>query len=91
MQNLHDQVGIKPLTRLQLGFSNARESRHNFEEALNPLYVKREMTMHYFLRSHLHNVIRGNLISHLLSIDSSLPTENNETLLEILLFGIRKI
>ena len=54
------------------------------------MYVKREMTMHYFLRSHLHNVIWENLISHLLSIDSSLPTENDETLLEILLFGIRK-
>ena len=37
--NIHDQVGIKLLTRLRLGISHLREHKfqHNFEDTLNPL------------------------------------------------------
>ena len=37
--NIHDQVGIKLLTRLRLGLSHLREHkfRHNFEDTLNLL------------------------------------------------------
>ena len=37
--NVHDEVGIKLLTRLRLGFSHLPEHkfRHNFADTLNPL------------------------------------------------------
>ena len=60
---------------------------------LNPLCpysIKPERTMHFFLHCHFYNVIRANLMSDLLNIDSSLPTENDEKLLDILLYGNSK-
>ena len=55
--NIHDQVGIKLLTRLRLGLSHLREHkfRHNFEDTLNPLCscsIEAETTLHFFLRCH---------------------------------------
>ena len=44
----------------------------------------------FFLRCHFYNVIWANLMSDLLNTDSSLPTENDEKLLYILLYGNSK-
>ena len=87
--NINDEVGIKLLTRLRLGF----KFRHNFADTLNPLCpcsIEPETTVHFFLRCHFYNVIRANLMSDLLNIDSSLHTENDEKLLDILLYGNSK-
>ena len=53
--NIPDQVGVKLLTRLQLGSSRLleRKFRHKFEDVLNPLCscsIEPETTMHFFLR-----------------------------------------
>ena len=94
--NIHDEVCIKLLTRLRLGVSHLREHkfRRNFADILNPLCpcsIKPETTMHFFLRCHFCNVIRASLMSDLLNIDSSLSTENDEKLLDILLYGNSKL
>ena len=93
--NIHDEVGIKLLKRLQLGFSHLPEHkfRHNFVDTLNPLCscsFEPEATMHIFLCCLFYNVNQANLMSDLLKIDSSLPTENDEKFLDILLHGNSK-
>ena len=93
--NIHDEVGIKLLTRLRLGFRHLRQHkfRHNIADTLNPLCrcsIEPNATMHFFLRCHFYNVIWANLMSDLLNTDSSLPTENDEKLLYILLYGNSK-
>ena len=50
--NIHDQVCIRFLTRLQLGFSHLHEHkfRCNFKDTLNPLWscsIKAENTVHF--------------------------------------------
>ena len=55
--NIHDQVGIKLLTRLRLGLSHLLEHkfRHNFEDALNLLCScsnEAKTTLHFFLQCH---------------------------------------
>ena len=82
ISNIHDEVGIKILTRSRLGFIHLREQkfRHNFEGTLNPLCtcsIEPETTMHFFLRCHFYNVIRANLMNDLLNKDSSLSKEND--------------
>ena len=62
-KNIHDQVGIKLLTLLRLGFSHLREHkfRCNFENTLNPLYscsIEAKTTSLFFLRCQFFNDIR---------------------------------
>ena len=62
----------------------------NFKCTLNPLCpgnIKPEATMHFFLCCYFYIVICANIMSDLLKIDSSLPTENDEKLLDILLYS----
>ena len=68
ISNIHDQVGIKLLTRLRLGLSHLREHkfRHNFEDTLNPLCscsIEAETTLHFFLRCQFFNDIRETLMN----------------------------
>ena len=49
----YDMLGIKPLTRLQFGFSDLfkQKFRHNSAESLNPLCtcsLETESTLHFF-------------------------------------------
>ena len=51
--NIHDEDGIKLLTRLRLGFGHLSEHkfRHDFADTLNPLCpcsIENETTMHFF-------------------------------------------
>ena len=90
--NIHDQVGIKLLTRLKLGLSHLREHkfRHNFEGTLNPLCccsIEDETTLHFFLRCQIFNDIRQILMNDLISIDRSLPSLSQDKLVSILLYG----
>ena len=50
---IYDPLGIRLLTRLQLGFSHLSEHRfrHNFADSLNPLCsCSLEIEFHFFLR-----------------------------------------
>ena len=65
-----DPLGIKLLTRLQLGFSHLSEyrCRHNFADSLNPLCscsFEFESTLHFSLRWENHTTLRRALLSEL--------------------------
>ena len=62
--SIYRPIGVKLLVRLRLGFSHLREPkfRHNFQDALNPLYfccLEPETTLNYLLC--LHNFSSANL------------------------------
>ena len=92
--NIHDQVGVKLLTRLRLSFSRLTEHefRHNFANTLNPQFlVLSSVTQQcIFFCASISIMLFGKNLSYLLNIDSSLPTENDEKLLHILLYGNSK-
>ena len=89
--NIHDQVGMKLLTRLRLGLSHLREHKfwHNFEDTLNPLCscnIEAEKTLHFFLWCQFFNGIREILMNDLMNIDRSLPSLSQDNLIIILLY-----
>ena len=73
--SIHDQVDIKLLARLRLGF---------IRSSLKPQCV-------FFLRYQFYNVVTANLMSNLMNVGSSLPTGNDQKFLDILLCSNRKI
>ena len=90
--NIHNQVGIKLLTRLRLGLSLLRQHkfRHNFEDTLNPLCsccIEAETALHFFLRYQFFNDIREILMNDLTIIDRSPPLLSQDKLIGILLYG----
>ena len=90
--NIHDQVGIKLLTRLRLGLSHLREHkfRHNFEDILNPLCsccIEGETTLHCFILCQFFNDIRETLMNDLMNTNRSLPSLSKDKLISILLYG----
>ena len=61
ISSIHNQVGIKLLARLRLSF---------IRSSLKPQYVS-------FLRYQFYSVVTANLMSELMNVGSSLPTEND--------------
>ena len=62
--NINDSVGVKLLTRLQLGFSHLREHkfRHGFRDILNslrPCSTEAKTTANYFLCCRFYNANRS--------------------------------
>ena len=88
-----DSVEVKLLTRLRLGFSHLREHkfRHGFRDLLNPLCpcsIETEITAQYFLRCYFYNANRSALMNKLNEIDRSSSTLNENTLIDLILYGI---
>ena len=86
--SIYDQVGIKLLTRLRLGFSQLCKHKfwHNFEHTLNPLCscsIDTETTLHLFLWSHFRNHIREILMNDLMNIDTSLLSVSQDKLISV--------
>ena len=86
--NINDSVGVKLLTRLQLGFSHLRDHkfRHGFRDILNPLCpcsIETKTTAHYFLRCHFCNATRSALMNELNEIDSSFSTLNENKFIDM--------
>ena len=89
--NIHDQVGIKLLTRLRLGFSHLREHkrRHNFEDTLNQLCsssIEVKTVLNFFLQCQFFNDIREILMNDSINIDRSLPSSSQDKLISVLLY-----
>ena len=62
---IHDQVDIKLLPRLRLGFIRSLEHkfRHNFEDTINPLCscrIEPGTTVHFYLCYQFYNIIQAN-------------------------------
>ena len=93
--NINDSVGVKILTRLQLGFSHLREHkfRHGFRNILNPLCscsIKAETTTHYFLGCHFYNAKTSALINELNEVGISFSSLNENKFIDLILYGSEK-
>ena len=92
---IHDPADVKLLSRLWLKFShlNDHKFRHNFKDALNPMFdcgSETETTDHLFLRCPFFAMNRQKHLNDLLKIDPSLRNLKDELLLDIILYGFDK-
>ena len=95
VNNIHNPLGLKLLTRLRLGLSHLNEHRfnHNFESCLNPLCtcsLEVESTTHFFLHCHHFNAICITLNNSLKGIDKGIPKLSDSSLTKVILFGDSK-
>ena len=92
---IYDQLGVRILNRMRLGFSHLREHtfRHNFADTLNPLclcYLETEDTEHYFLRCQNNISFRTTLMNDLNNINTAIASLNPNDLLRVILYGDKK-
>ena len=93
--NVHNPVGLKLLTRLRLGLShlNQHKFNHNFQDCLNPLCscsLEIESVSHFFLHCHYYSNIHSTLLNELQSIDINLLNQEDDIVVEVLLYGSTK-
>ena len=93
--NVHNPVGLKLLTRLRLGLShlNQHKFNHNFRDCLNPLCscsLEGESVSRFFLHCHYYSTIRSTLLNELQSIDINLLNQEDDIVLETLLYQSTK-
>ena len=93
--NVHNPVGLKLLTTLRLGLShlNQHKSDHNFQDFLNPLCscsLEVESVSHFFLHCHYYSNIHSTLLNELQSIDINLLIQEDDIVVEVLLYGSTK-
>ena len=85
-------MGLKLLTCLRIGFSHLKEHKfkHNFQDSIDPLCScgnDIESTVHFFLHCPNFTTQRQTLLNKLKSINASIMTENENSVLRTLLFG----
>ena len=85
-------MGLKLLTRLRIGFSHLKEHKfkHNFQDSVDPLCScgnDIESTVHFFLHCPNFTTQRRTLLNKLKSINASIMTENENSVVRTLLFG----
>ena len=85
-------LGLKLITRLRLGLSHLNEHRfkHNFNDCINPLCtcsLDIESTVHYFLHCNYYNNARISLLNDLNSVDRTLLSLSDSSLVNVLLYG----
>ena len=90
--NILNPLGIKYLTRLRIGFSHLKEHkfRHNFQDSVDPMCSwssGTERTKHFLLYCPNFHLQRQTLFDKIASIDSNILTENEESIVNTLLFG----
>ena len=90
--NIHNPLGIKYLTRLRIGFSHLKEHkfRHNFQDSVDPMCScgsGTETTKHFLLHCPNFHLQRQTLFDKIATIDSNILTENEESIVNTLLFG----
>ena len=93
--NVHNPVGLKLLTRLRLGLShlNQHKFNHNFQDCLNPLCscsLEVESVSHFFQHCYYYSNICSTLLNELQSIDINLLNQEDDIVVEVLLYGITK-
>ena len=94
---IYDSLGIKLLTRLQLGFSHLSEHkfRHNFADSINPLCscsLENESTHSiYSLRHQNYTTLRRALTTYLENINDANMSLNESDLLQELNISIQLV
>ena len=89
--NIHNPLGVKYLTRLRIGFSHLKEHKfkHNFQDSVDPMCSCSsgiETTIHFFLHCVNFNIQRQTLFDKIATIDANILTENEDSILNTLLF-----
>ena len=87
---VYEPLGIKLLTRLQLGFSHLfkHKFRQNSADSLNPLCSgSLESTLHFFLRCQNYTSLRTALMTDLKNINDDIMSLNESDLLHVMLYG----
>ena len=89
---IFNPLGLKLITRLRLGLSHLNDHRfkHNFNDCINPLSMCSldiEPTVHYFLHCNYYNSATISLLNDLNSVDRTLLSLSNLSLVNILLYG----
>ena len=90
--NIHNPLGIKYLTRLRIGFSHLKEHkfRHNFQDSIEPMCNCNsgiETTAHFLLHCPNFSTQRQTLFDKIATIDANILIENENNIINILLFG----
>ena len=90
--NIHNPHGVKYLRRLRIGFSHLKEHKfkHNFQDSVDPMCSCSsgiETTIHFFLHCANFNTQRQSLFDKIASIDANILTENEDSIVNTLLFG----
>ena len=91
--DIFNPLGLKLITRLQLGLSHLNEYRfnhHNFNDCINPLCtcsLDIESTVHYFLHCNYYNSARISLLNDLNSVDRTLLNLSDLSSVNVLLYG----
>ena len=90
--NINNPLGLELLTRLRIGFSHLKEHKfkHNFQDSVDPLCScgnDIESTVHFFLHCPNFTTQRQTLLNKLKSINASIMTENENSVVRTLLFG----
>ena len=90
--NTHNPLGIKYLTRLRIGFSHLKEEKfkHNFQDSIDPICScssSIETTIYFFLYCANFNIQRQTLFDKITTIDSNIFPENEDSIVNTLLFG----
>ena len=90
--NINNPLGLKLLIRLRIGFSHLKEHKfkHSFQDSIDPLYScgnDIESTVHFFLHYQNFTTQRQTLLNKLESINASIMTENENSVVTTLLFG----
>ena len=93
--NVHNPVGLKLLTRLRLGVShhNQHKFNHNSQHSLNRLRLcslKVESVSHFFLHCHYFLNTCSTLLNEFQSIDINLLNQEDDIVVEILLYCSNK-
>ena len=90
--NINNSLGLKLLTRRRIGFSHSKEHKfkHNVQDSVDPLWScgnNIESTVHFFLHRRNFTTQRQTLLNKLKSINASIMTENENSVVRTLLFG----
>ena len=93
--NVHSPVALKLLTRLRLGLSHLNQHKFNlnFQDCLKSLCscsLEVESVSHFFLHSHYYLNIRSTLLNELQSNDINLLNQEDDIVVEVLLYGSTK-
>ena len=90
--SIHYPVGVNLLTRPRLQFSHLNEHkfRHNFKDCVSPMCdcgAETETISHFFLRCQFFVNERQKLLDDVYWIDASIKNLNEESLVDVLLYG----
>ena len=90
--SIHDPVGVKMLTRLRLQFSHLNEHKfcHNFKDCVSPMgdfSAETKTTSNLFLSCQFFANERQELRHYLYRIDASIKNLNENSLIDVLLYG----